>query len=73
MKEWTNLVSLNGEEGAWAIYAQVFAGREYDTVGWGDYNAQYKKLREAGIIEDEIPLLNEKRMNELREKWGSNY
>jgi hypothetical protein len=42
-------------------------------VGWGDYNSQYQKLREAGLIEDEIPLLNEKKMRELHEKWGSNY
>lgn len=73
VKEWTKLVALNGQENTWPVYAQVFAGREYDTVGWGDYNAQYQKLREAGLIEDEIPLLNEQKVRELHDKWGSNY
>lgn len=73
VKEWTRLSELNGEDKAWPVYANVFAADVYESIGWADYYKQYKKLREAGLIEDEIPLVNEKKLQDLRKKWGSNY
>lgn len=73
VKEWTTLAAMNGEDKAWPVYARVFARDEYAAFGWADYNNQYIKLREAGVIEDEIPLVNEKKLQELHRKWGSNY
>lgn len=73
VKEWVRLEELNGKENTWPVYAKVFAQDTYKSLGWADYNAQYIKLREAGMIEDEIPLLNEDKLKQLRRTWGSNY
>ena len=73
VKEWTRLEELNGREKTWAVYSKVFAQDIYRNFGWSDYNKQYEALRAAGMVEDEIPLINEAHLNELRRKWGSNY
>ena len=73
VKEWERLQELNGPKDTWAVYAKVFAADTYKSIGWDDYFKQYKKLRETGVIEDEIPLLHEQKLKELREIWGSNY
>lgn len=73
VKEWTRLAELNGEENTWPVYAKVFAQDIYEPFGWDDYHKQYIKLRQAGLVEGELPLINENYMKELRRKWGSNY
>ncbi len=73
VKEWTRLEELNGKEKTWGAYSKVFAQDIYQNFGWADYNNQYLKLRAAGMVDDEVPLVNEAHMNALRRKWGSNY
>ena len=73
VKEWERLKDINGVEKTWPVYARVFASDTYKSLGWADYDAQYRKLREAGMIEEEIPLLNEARLNDMRRRWGANY
>lgn len=73
VKEWVRLSELNGVENTWPVYARVFAEECYQSIGWGDYFKQYQKLREVGLIKDEIPLLKEENEKQLRKKWGANY
>ena len=73
VKEWTRLEELNGQENTWPVYCKVFARDIYQDFGWGDYQKQYIKLRQAGLLESELPLINEKHMEDLRKKWGANY
>lgn len=73
VKEWIRLEEINGKESTWGAYSKVFAQDIYHGFGWSDYNKQYEKLRQAGMVEEEIPLVNEAHLNELRRKWGSNY
>jgi hypothetical protein len=73
VKEWTRLAELNGEEKTWDVYSKVFAEDIYEQFGWDDYHKQYVKLRQAGLITTEIPLVNEQHMADLRRKWGANY
>lgn len=73
VKEWERLAQLNEPEHTWPVYARVFAAEAYKSIGWSDYFRQYKKLREVGLIEDEIPLLYEEKLKNLREVWGGNY
>ena len=73
VREWDRLKELNGEENTWPIYAKVFASQDYENLGWADYNKQYLKLKETGYIEEEIPGLNDRKMADLRRKWGENY
>jgi hypothetical protein len=72
-KEWTRLAELNGEDKTWNVYSKIFAEDIYEQFGWDDYHKQYVKLRQAGLITAEIPLVNEQHMADLRRKWGSNY
>lgn len=73
VKEWTRLEELNGQDKTWEVYSRVFAQDIYEEFGWDDYHKQYVKLRAAGLMEGELPLINEHYMAELRKKWGSNY
>ena len=73
VKEWTRLEELNGQENTWPVYSKVFAQDIYEPFGWDDYHKQYIKLRQAGLLEGEVPLINEQHMRDLRKKWGSNY
>lgn len=73
VKEWVRLEELNGKENTWPVYAQVFSDDCYTNLGWSDYFKQYQKLREVGMLEDEIPLIDEAKFNDLRRKWGANY
>ena len=73
VKEWERLKELNGEDNAWSVYSKVFAADTYKSLGWADYFKQYKRLKEVGLVEDEIPGLREQRIAELRKTWGANY
>lgn len=73
VKEWTRLAELNGEEKAWGAYSKVFAQDCYQNFGWSDYNKQYIELRQAGLVEDEVPEVREAHLRDLRKKWGANY
>lgn len=70
--EWNRLFEANGDN-TWSIYSKVFAADAYKSLGWSDYFHQYQKLKETGVVEDEIPLLKEQRLEKLRKVWGSNY
>ena len=73
VKEWTRLSEKNDPSNVWPIYSQLFQSQAYDGVGWADYNKQYNDLRQAGLVTDEIPLVNEEKVRLLKKKWGTNY
>ena len=73
VREWERLSQLNEPDSLWAVYTKVFAGAEYEGLGWGHYDKQYRKLREVGLIEEEIPEIREQKYLDLKRKWGSNY
>lgn len=72
-KEWERIKEMNFETTIWRAYSQVFANEEYRSLGWDSYFEQFKKLKEAGVIEDELPEIREEKFNTLRRKWGANY
>ena len=73
VKEWERILEMAGEEKVWSSYSNVFTGQEYEELGWDSYHNQYKKIREAGLLEEEVPLVREKKYITLRKKWGANY
>lgn len=73
VKEWTRLKELNEDDTIWEVYSRVFADNAYQGFGWDSYDKQYRKLREVGLIEEEIPEVREKKYRDLRLKWGPNY
>jgi hypothetical protein len=72
-KEWERLKEMNDENSIFGIYANVFHSEEYEGLGWGDYYEEFKQLKEAKLLEDELPLIRDAKFDRLREKWGSNY
>lgn len=70
--EFERLHESNGSK-VFQIYADVFLSSEFEGLGWNDYNEQFKRLKEAGLMEDELPILKEEKRRKLKEKWGSNY
>lgn len=73
VKEWERLGELNEKDKLWEVYAKVFAADCYKGFGWADYEKQYQKLREAGLLEEEVPLLGDAKIRDLQKKWGANY
>lgn len=73
VKEWQKIVDMNGEAAAWPIYSRIFQSQEYEHFGWDYYHKQYLAIREANLMEEEIPLLKEEKMKKLRRTWGGNY
>lgn len=73
VREWERIKELNEGNNVWETYAHVFEDECYQGLGWADYNKQYQKLREAGMIEDELPYLDKKKLKALHKKWGANY
>ena len=73
VKEWERLRAITLPTETWATYAKIFCSDDYISLGWGDYFRQYKKLKEVGLIEEELPEIREQRYRDLRRKWGENY
>lgn len=71
-KEFERIKDLNPTR-PFKIYAETFLTKEYEDLGWGEYYQEFKKLKESGDIEDELPEIKEAKYRELREKWGFNY
>lgn len=46
---------------------------EYSELNWKVYNDAYLELREKGTLEDEVPLVGEKKRLERITKWGDRY
>ena len=73
VREWDRVSQITLPNETWAAYAKIFANQDYDQLGWGDYYRQYKRLKELGLLEEEVPELRDKRYADLRRKWGENY
>ena len=71
-KEWENIAEMN-PSGAFYKYAQIFLQSEYDGLGWSDYFEAFRRLRDAGRIEDELPMLSDEKRARLKKIWGAGY
>ncbi len=71
-REWERLREMLGDH-VFPKYAEIFLDSAYDTLGWGDYYQEFKALKQAGTIDDELPALNEDKRKKQRERWGANY
>lgn len=65
--------ALSNDQSFWGTYAKVFLTQDYESIDWAHYHKQFVRLREVGLIEDELPEIREKKFQELRAKWGENY
>ena len=70
--EFERLHESNGSK-VFQVYADVFLSSEFEGLGWKEYDNEFRKLKEAGLIEDELPILKEEKRRKLIERWGANY
>ena len=71
-KEWERLREMTEQE-VFYRYATIFLQSEYEGIGWSDYYKAFKELKAAGVLEDEIPEIADKKRKDLKDKWGANY
>ena len=71
-KEWERLREMTEQE-VFFRYATIFMGSDYEGIGWSDYYKAFKDLKAAGVLEDELPAVADKKRRDLKEKWGANY
>nr|DAZ11229.1 MAG TPA: hypothetical protein [Caudoviricetes sp.] len=70
--EFERLHEMNRDK-VFPVYAKVFLSSDYNGLDWGVYFRRFKELKEAGLIDDELPVIKEKKLSQLKEKWGANY
>ena len=70
--EWERLHQANGDD-VFQAYADIFLSSEFDGLGWKEYDDEFRRLKEEGLIENELPILKDEKRKKLKEKWGSNY
>ena len=70
--EWEKLYQANGKD-TLGVYIAIFRTEQYKTLDWMTYNNVYLQLLEEGRVEDAIPELREKRLQDCRRKWGMGY
>lgn len=70
--EWDKIYCTKGKD-AFGIYCSIFRSEPYNTLDWQMYNDVYLQLKEEQRLEDAIPVLKERQMNDLRKKWGMSY
>lgn len=58
---------------AFIVYSKLLLSEAYRSLDWHSYFVQFKELEEKGGIEEELPLLKEEKLYQLRQKWGGNY
>lgn len=71
-KIWQQAYEQNGED-VFPVYVSMFTTNKYDQIDWGSYYKKFKELEQRNMLEDELPLLSEEKVKELRKKWGGNY
>ena len=71
-QEWEKCYQGYGADG-FGPYCLIFRSEEYKTLQWDQYNDIYLQLLEEQRVEDAIPELREKKMEDLRKKWGNHY
>ena len=63
----------SGATNAFASYAKIMQEAPFGDLGWVEYFKEFSDLKQAHLLENELPLIREKRFEFLREEWGSNY
>lgn len=71
-KEFERLHELNGDD-VFPTYAAVFQESEFQGLDWSTYNEEFIRLRDAGFLDSELPLISDEQIKKLQEKWGANY
>lgn len=72
MDKWTTLYNTHKDHTLTA-YLNTLLDSKYDSISWADENERWRLAREEGTIDDEIKVINEAKMRQLRAVWSSSY
>ena len=67
--EWAKVYATNGKD-AIGTYISIFRAREYSSLDWQMYNKVYIELKTEDRVEDAIPELKEKILENIAAKMG---
>lgn len=71
-REWVRVDEMNNGKG-FPAYARIFLDDEFEGLGWKDYYNEFLELQKNGMIEAELPLIDEERRKRMNAKWGPGY
>ena len=72
LNKWTQLYQQHKDHTLTA-YFNLLYDDHYEPLRWADENERWRQARLAGTIDDEIKVLNEAKMKQLRKTWSASY
>jgi hypothetical protein len=71
-ERWVKYYEVNGSV-AITSYVETIYQESYPMLDWKVVNDSYLELKEQEKLDETMPQLKEKKLRELREKWGEEY
>ncbi len=72
LNKWTQLYAQHKDHTLTA-YFNLLYDEHYEPLKWADENERWRLAREEGTIDDEIKVLNESKLKQLRKVWSAAY
>ena len=72
LNKWTQLYEQH-QDHTLTAYFNLLYDDHYQQLQWSDENERWRLAREAGTIDDEIKMLNDAKLKQLRRVWSAAY
>lgn len=72
LNKWTQLYGQH-QDHTLTAYFNLLYDDHYEPLRWADENERWRLAREEGTIDDEMKILNEAKLKQLRKVWSSSY
>ena len=72
LDKWTQLYAQH-QDHTLTAYFNLLYDDHYEPLRWADENERWRLAREEGTIDDEMKVLNEAKLKQLRKAWSGSY
>lgn len=72
LNKWTQLYGQH-QDHTLTAYFNLLYDDHYEPLRWADENERWRLAREEGTIDDEMKVLNEAKLKQLRKTWSASY
>ena len=72
LNKWTQLYGQH-QDHTLTAYFNLLYDDHYEPLRWADENERWRLAREEGTIDDEMKVLNEAKLKQLRKVWSASY
>ena len=72
LDKWTKLYETHGAH-TLSAYFNLLLDDHYSALQWADENERWRMAREEGTIDDEIEVIHDAHMRQLKKTWSSAY